>query len=101
MQLSETVGHVDSKANVLVFFGSSGCEQAAAVIGTQISDSSRLFKASELWEGEHYLHVCASLGFSYDFNNIRRTVYMSRRSFICKPELCWSKASLTSIYRRL
>lgn len=29
-------------------------------IGTQISDSSRLFKASEVWEGEHHLHVFAS-----------------------------------------
>lgn len=63
MWLYEMVGHADSEASVLGFFFSAARvvnKRLLSHFGTQISDSSRLFKASELWEGEHYLHVFAS-----------------------------------------
>lgn len=66
------VGHVDSEASVLVFLGlflffcffpqqlellTSGCCHTLAHKSVIHRD---FFKASEVWEGEHYLHVFAS-----------------------------------------
>lgn len=80
------LGRVGSKASVLGFFGGFFLparvveKRLLSHIGTQISDSSRHFKASELWEGEHYPPVFAS-----------STSHKLNRNNVYRPDHCFKK----------